>query len=152
MPAEEKERTMVHMASRIWGQIGLNFLRIMAGFLIAPHGAQKLFGVLGAEAVEFPSLLTLAAALELFGGLAIFFGFYTRTAAFLLAGELATAYWMVHGPRAFLPIVNRGELAVLFCFAFFFLFTNGGGNFSIDGWLRWRGKGRMSWRERDVVA
>ena len=143
---------MVNIASRMWDQIGLNLLRIMTGFLIAPHGAQKLFGVLGEEAVEFPSLQALAGGLELFGGLAILLGFYTRSAAFLLAGELATAYWMVHGPRAFLPIVNRGELAVLFCFAFFFLFTNGGGNFSIDGWLRWRRKGRVSWRKRDVVA
>ena len=115
----------------------LNTLRIIAGFLLAPHGAQKLFGVLGKEPVDsILSLSGLAGGLELFGGIALIFGIFTRQVAFVLSGLMAAAYWMAHGTEAFWPIVNRGELAVLYCFVFLFLSAHGGGGFSIDGWLR----------------
>ena len=116
----------------------LNLLRIMMGFFIAPHGAQKLFGVLGKEAAPLFSLMGLAGVLEFFGGLAILFGIFTRPAAFLLSGMMASAYWMAHGTRSFWPVVNDGEKAAMYCFTFLFLWGYGGGEFSIDGWLRSR--------------
>jgi len=114
--------------------ITLNLLRIMTGFLFVPHGAQKLFGVLGRPAVPLVSWFGLAGVLEFFGGLAILLGLFTRRVALVLAGEMAVAYWWMHGQRAFLPIANGGELAVLYCFIFLLLWTHGGGRFSIDGW------------------
>lgn len=117
----------------------LNALRIMTGFLFVQHGAQKLFGVLGKDAVD--SILSMSGAagvLEFFGGLAIIVGICTRQVAFVLSGMMAVAYWMAHGTEAFWPIVNRGELAALYCFVYLFLFAHGGGEFSIDGWLRSR--------------
>lgn len=120
-------------------ELTLNLLRIMAGFLFTPHGAQKLFGVLGREAVEsIVSLSGLAGVLEFFGGIALILGIFTRQVAFVLAGQMAAAYWMAHGREAFWPILNRGELAALYCFVFLFLFAHGGGEFSVDGWLRRR--------------
>jgi len=121
-----------------WGEISLNALRIIAGFLLMPHGAQKMFGVLGREAVALGSLPGVASVLELFGGFLVLIGLYTRPTAFVLSGLMAVAYWMAHGTQAFLPIVNRGELAALYCFVFLFLWGNGGGDFSVDGWLRKR--------------
>jgi len=116
--------------------ITLNLLRIMTGFLFLPHGAQKLFGVLGRQAVPLTSWMGLAGVLEFFGGLAILLGLFTRPVALVLAGEMAVAYWWAHGRRAFLPIANGGELAVLYCFIFLLLWTRGGGTFSIDGLLQ----------------
>lgn len=116
-----------------------NLLRIMSGFLLAPHGAQKLFGALGKEPVaSIVSLPGLAGVLEFFGGIALILGIFTRQVAFVLAGLMASAYWMAHGREAFWPILNRGELAALYCFVFLFLFAHGGGEFSLDGWLRRR--------------
>jgi putative oxidoreductase len=129
---------MREKTSTILKGVALNLLRIMTGFLFMPHGAQKLFGVLGQHAVPLISWRGLAGVLEFFGGLAILLGISTRRVAFVLAGEMAVAYWWVHGRRAFLPIVNRGELTVLFCFIFLLLWSRGGGNFSIDGWLEAR--------------
>ncbi|MEX2300784.1 MAG: DoxX family protein [Bryobacterales bacterium] len=123
-----------------WGEIALNLLRIMAGFLFLQHGAQKLFGALGGEAVgDMVSLRGLAGVLEFFGGLMILFGIFTKPVAFVLSGLMAVAYFMAHGPTPFWPIENRGELAVLYCFVFLFLWANGGGSFSVDG-LRRRAK------------
>jgi putative oxidoreductase len=120
-------------------EITKNLLRIMAGFLFAPHGAQKLFGVLDKAAVDsIVSLSGLAGILEFFGGIALILGIFTRQVAFVLSGQMAVAYWMAHGAEAFWPILNRGELAALYSFVFLFLFAHGGGNFSIDGWLRRR--------------
>jgi putative oxidoreductase len=125
-------------------EISLNLLRIVTGLLFVPHGAMKLFGYPGhtpAHPLSLFSLFGLAGILEFFGGLAILFGFFTRPVAFVLCGEMAVAYWIAHGRRALLPIVNKGELAVLFCFVFLFLSANGGGRFSIEGWLRSRRRG-----------
>lgn len=108
-------------------------LRIMMGFLLIPHGAQKLFGVLGKEANWSFSLHALAGPIEFFGGLLILIGLWTRPASFICSGTMAAAYWMAHGHRSFLPIMNRGELAVIFCFVLLFLWANGPGPFSIDG-------------------
>ena len=122
----------------MFDKITLNLLRIMTGFLLVPHGAQKLFGVLGKPAADLASLSGVAGVLEFFGGLAILLGLFTRPVAFVLSGMMAVAYFMAHAFDAFWPILNGGELAVLYCFVFFFLSARGGGEFSIDGCLRSR--------------
>lgn len=116
-------------------RLTLNALRIVVGFLFWGHGAQKLLGWFGREGgpVELMSLMGLAGVLEFFGGILIVFGLFTRPVAFILAGEMAVAYFMAHLPRDFWPWVNGGEAAAFFCFAFLFLFANGGGDFSLDG-------------------
>ncbi len=112
----------------------LNLLRIVSGALFAQHGAQKLFAVLGREsAVETGSLLWTAGVLELYGGIALVLGLFTRPVAFVLSGLMAFAYFLRHAERAFFPIENAGELAALYCFVFLFLAARGGGSFSIDG-------------------
>lgn len=116
----------------------LNLLRIVSGFMIAQHGAQKLFGVLGAQARPLFSLSGFGGVLELVGGFAILIGLFVRPAAFVLSGMMATAYWMVHGTQSFWPIVNQGEKAALYCFVFLTLWGLGGGDFSIEGWLKRR--------------
>ncbi len=118
--------------------VSLNLLRIIAGFLLLQHGLQKLFGFLGREAVELMSLPGVAGALEFFGGIAVIVGLGTKPVAFILSGELAVAYFMAHAPQGFWPILNRGELAALYSFVFLFLSASGGGNYSVDGWLRER--------------
>ena len=122
----------------------LNLLRIMAGFLFFPHGAQKFFGLFGgfggqpgATAPLF-SLLGAAGVLEFFGGLLVMCGLFTRPVAFILSGQMAAAYFMAHFPRGFWPLLNGGELAALYSFVFLFLAAGGGGDFSIDWLLRKR--------------
>ena len=110
-------------------------LRIVMGFLFIPHGAQKLFGVLGKEADWSFSIHALAGPIEFFGGALIMIGLWTRPAAFIASGSMAAAYWLAHGSNSFLPIMNRGELAAIFCFVLLFLWANGPGPFSIDGKL-----------------
>ena len=116
----------------------LNLLRIVTGFLLLQHGMQKLFGLLGREAVALNSLSGVAGVLEFFGGAAILVGLATRPIAFLLSGLLAAAYFMAHAGEGFWPIQNGGELAALYSFVFLYLSARGGGEFSIDGWLKTR--------------
>jgi putative oxidoreductase len=123
-------------------QVALNLLRIVAGFLYWQHGVQKLFGVLGREQpVDFFSLVGLAGVLETVGGVLLVLGLFTRPVAFILSGQMAWAYFYVHAPQGFWPILNGGELAALYSFLFLYLATRGGGGFSLDGVLRAR-KGR----------
>ncbi len=112
----------------------LNALRIVTGLLFMQHGAQKLFAIFGREeAVHLFSQMGLAAVLEFWGGLLIVLGLFTRPVAFVLAGEMAWAYFQAHFPRGWFPIMNRGELPILFCFIYLYLAANGGGSFSLDG-------------------
>jgi putative oxidoreductase len=117
-----------------WSPRILSVLRIITGFLILWHGSQKLFDFpsSGKPAGELTALMMTAGIIELFGGLLILIGFLTRPVAFLLSGLLAVAYFMAHAPGGFLPLTNRGELAVLYCFVFFYLFFAGGGPWSVD--------------------
>lgn len=116
-----------------------NALRMVAGFLFLQHGAQKLFGVLGREAVEsLTSRAGVAGILEFFGGLLIMAGLFTRPVAFLVSGQMAVAYFMVHAGGGFWPIMNGGELAAFYAFTWLFFFANGAGRYSIDGWLACR--------------
>jgi putative oxidoreductase len=108
-------------------------LRIMAGLAFAQHGAQKLFGVLGAQqAVELASQRGLAGVIEFVGGILIALGLFTSPIAFIASGEMAWAYFQQHAPRGFWPIQNGGELAVLYCFIFLYLAAIGSGKLSID--------------------
>ena len=123
----------------------LTALRIVTGFLFFQHGYPKLFGSLPGSgetegAAEFLSIIWVSGALEVFGGLLIAIGLLTRPVAFVLAGEMAVAYFWRHAPRGFWPGSNRGELAALYCFVFLYLFAAGGGRWSVDGWLRGRQK------------
>jgi putative oxidoreductase len=114
-------------------------LRIVAGLLFACHGAQKLFGVFGGPggqpgvSVPLFSLMGLAGCIEFAGGLLIALGVLTSWAAFVASGEMAFAYFTQHFPRGFWPIQNDGELAVLYCFLFLYIATNGDGM-----WGLWR--------------
>jgi putative oxidoreductase len=109
----------------------LSILRIVAALLFLQHGLSKVFGF----PVPGPSLhglLILAAFLETVGALLLLVGAYTRIVAFILSGEMAFAYFMAHAPHSFYPVVNKGELAVIYCFVFLYLAFAGGGPWSVD--------------------
>jgi putative oxidoreductase len=114
----------------------LSVLRIVAGVLFVEHGTQKLFGLPPGQAPHMPidllSQVGIAGMLETFGGLMIVFGLLTRPVAFLLAGEMAVAYFKVHHPRSFFPIKNGGDNVVMFCFTYLYLTLAGGGAWSVD--------------------
>jgi len=105
-------------------------LRIVAGVLFACHGAQKLFGVLGGQKQE--GLLQVAGVVEFVGGILIAVGLFAGFAAFIACGEMAVAYFKQHAPGGFWPIINKGELAVVFCFVFLYVASRGSGILSID--------------------
>lgn len=106
--------------------------RIVTGFLFALHGAQKLFGMFGGTAQPIASLFGLAGIIELTCGVLVAIGWFTPFAAFLASGEMAAAYFIAHAPKGPWPIQNGGELAALYCFAFLFIATRGGGMLSVD--------------------
>lgn len=109
-------------------------LRIVAGFLFLPHGAQKLFGAFGGQQVGpgDNALIFTAGVIELVAGTLILLGLFTRIAAFVASGEMAGAYFITHVPQGFWPILNGGELAALYCFLFLFMAARGAGIFSLD--------------------
>jgi putative oxidoreductase len=111
----------------------LAVLRIVTALLFLSHGTAKLIGWpdTGMSPPLF-SLAGLAGILEIVGGILLVLGLFTRPVAFILAGEMAVAYFMAHAPQSFFPIVNRGESAVLFCFIFLYLVFAGAGVWSID--------------------
>ena len=111
--------------------------RIVIAFLFFTHGGQKLFGWFGRdETVELFSRMGVAGILEVFGGLLLALGLFTRPVAFILSGQMAVAYFWIHGQNGFLPWVNRGELAAIYCWIFLFFAAAGAGSFSLDGILR----------------
>ena len=111
----------------------LAILRIIAALLFIAHGTSKLFGW-PSDAMQPPlmSIFGLAAILEVIGGLLLLLGLFTRPVAFLLAGEMAVAYFTAHAPNDFFPVNNGGESAVLFCFVFLYLVFSGPGAWSLD--------------------
>ncbi len=121
---------------KVWTPHILGIMRIIIGFLYLQHGAAKLLGVPHIamfDGLQLVSLLGLAGILELVGGSLILLGLLTRPVAFILSGEMAVAYFMAHAPHGFLPILNQGELAVVYCFVFLYLSVAGGGTYSLDG-------------------
>jgi len=117
-----------------WAPRMLGILRIVAGLLFLEHGTQKLFGFpMGPNPQpELFSLLGLAGVLEFVGGVLIVLGLLTRPAAFVVAGEMAFAYFIGHAPRSAFPVLNGGDAAILFCFVFLYLVAAGPGAFSMD--------------------
>ena len=120
-----------------WSPRALAALRLVAAFLYLQHGTAKLFHV--PHVADFDSLPALslvgfAGMLEIVGSLLILLGLFTRPVAFILSGEMALAYFMAHAPRGnfFMPALNQGEEAVLYCFLFLFLSVAGGGAWSVD--------------------
>ena len=107
-------------------------MRIVIGLLFACHGAQKLFGVLGGQSQLSNPLMATAGAIEFFGGGLVCIGLLAGYAAFLCSGTMAVAYFMAHAPGGFWPIVNRGEMAVLYCFIFLYIAAKGSGRLSVD--------------------
>jgi len=113
-------------------------LRVSAGFTFASHGAQKLFGVLGGFGGEpgstapLFSLMGAAGIIEFFGGILILVGFLTSWAAFICSGEMAVAYFFAHLPRGWFPLINGGELAVLYCWLFLYVASRGARVWSVD--------------------
>jgi putative oxidoreductase len=110
-------------------------LRIVAAILFLAHGTQKLFGYPpGGPYTGFPNftMLGIAGMLEVTGGLLILIGLFTRPTAFILSGEMAVAYFLAHWPKNFHPILNGGEITVLFCFYFLYLCAAGAGPWSVD--------------------
>lgn len=107
--------------------------RLVFGLLFIFHGTSKLFGW-PTPVPEAPAfVIYVAGILELVGGALIAIGLQTRITAFICSGLMAAAYWMAHGTSALLPINNGGEMAVLYCFAFLFIASKGGGAMSVDG-------------------
>jgi putative oxidoreductase len=112
-------------------------LRVVAGLLFACHGAQKIFGVFGGGhgGGHLPPLMMVAGWIELAGGLLIALGLFAAIAAFIASGEMAVAYFMGHASHGALPIVNKGELAVLYCFVFLYIAARGSGPYALDALL-----------------
>jgi putative oxidoreductase len=118
-----------------WAPHLRSLLRIVVGLLFIEHGTAKLFGFPADREVGMVPLVSLLGAtgvLELVGGVLLTVGLFSRITAFILAGEMAFAYFMVHAPSSFFPLINRGEPAVFYCFLFLYLAVAGPGPWSID--------------------
>ena len=123
----------------IWKPRLLSVLRIVVAALFMEHGTAKLLHVPHVAAfdnLQLMSLVGLGGALELVGGLLLLVGLFTRPVAFVLSGEMAFAYFMAHASRDPLPLLNGGELAVVYCFLFLYLAAAGGGSWSVDAKIR----------------
>lgn len=119
-----------------WSPQLLSVLRIVAGLLFMMHGTMKLL----AYPAPFPmhlspfTMLWFAGVIELVGGALVLVGLFTSIAAFVMAGEMAFAYFIGHFPKAFWPVLNGGDAAVLYCFVFLYLAAAGAGPWSVDRW------------------
>ncbi len=129
-----------------WEPRMLSILRIMVGLMFLEHGTSKLLNFPPPANPRAYDLLTLnpglQGPLELVGGLLLALGLFTRPVAFILAGDMAVAYFMSHAPRGFFPLLNGGIAAILYCFIFLYLFVAGGGVWSLDQLWATRGSGR----------
>jgi putative oxidoreductase len=125
-----------HDALGRWSPQALAVLRIVTALIFMLHGTQKLFGFPAPPESGIPPLMSLfgvGAVIELVGGLLILFGFLTRPVAFVLAGEMAVAYWMFHASQSMYPALNGGDAAILYCFVFLLFVFTGPGAWSVDG-------------------
>lgn len=111
-------------------------LRVITGLLFMQHGTAKLLGFPAVEmfkdGVPLASLFGIGGVLEIIGGILIVIGLFTRITAFVLSGMMAVAYFMFHAPGSFFPIINQGELAIMYCFVFLYFAAAGAGPFSAD--------------------
>jgi putative oxidoreductase len=116
----------------------LSILRIMVGLLFCEHGMAKLFGFPPHGPIQhFPDLEFFAGSIECFGGALLALGLFSRVVAFLMSGEMAIGYFMMHAPKSFFPLLNGGDAAVLYCFIFLFVAVAGPGPLCLDA-LLWR--------------
>jgi len=115
-------------------------LRVVAGLMFYQAGAMKLFGFFGGMpgggVAAFPSQIWFGAVLEVFGGILIMLGLFTRPVAFILSGEMAVAYFQFHQPSGVWPVQNQGVPAVLYCFIYLYMAARGGGDWSLDGFIK----------------
>jgi putative oxidoreductase len=120
--------------SPVWMPRMLAVLRIMTALLFMEHGTQKLLGFPPSPNPGPPlfSLLGVQGLLELVGGFLVLIGLFTRPVAFILAGDMAVAYFMAHAPKSFFPVLNGGDAAILYCFVFLYLVVAGSGTWSVD--------------------
>jgi putative oxidoreductase len=127
---------MTMMSLAAWTPRLLSVLRILTGLLFLEHGTQKLFAfpprAAGAVGPDLMSLMGVQGCLEFVGGVLIILGLLTRPVAFVLAGDMAFAYFISHYPRNFFPMLNGGDAAILYCFVFLYLAAAGGGPWSLD--------------------
>lgn len=124
-----------------WTPRALSVLRIVTAYLYVAHGGAKLLGVphvASFDKLQLVSLIGFAGVLELVGGALLLIGLFTRPVAFILCGEMAFAYFMGHAPKGnvLVPMLNGGELAVLYCFVFLFFSLAGAGPWSVDALRR----------------
>jgi putative oxidoreductase len=120
---------------KAWSPRLLSVLRIVTTLMFLQHGTAKFFGfphVAAFDNIQFASLLGAAGVLEIVGGLLLLVGLFTRPVAFVLSGFMAVAYFMAHAPQGLYPLLNQGELAVLYCFIFLYLSVAGAGAWSAD--------------------
>jgi putative oxidoreductase len=118
-----------------------SLLRIVVGFTFSLHGYQKFFGALGGlggQKAELVSMMGAAGVLETFGGALIILGLFTRPTAFILCGQMAVAYFRVHIWISFWPLLNQGEITVLYCFTYLWLCSAGAGPISLDRVIGWK--------------
>ncbi len=112
-------------------------LRFVTGFLFLWHGSNKLLGFPKPYAHELPAhIMYVAGPIELVGGVLIAIGLFTRWTAFLCSGLMAFAYWMAHAPNNLMPILNNGELAIMYCFVFLYISAHGPGIWSVDAFRK----------------
>jgi putative oxidoreductase len=122
-----------------WAPRTLSVLRIVTAFLFMMHGSAKLLHVphqAQFDNLQLMSLIGVQGVLELVGGLLLLIGLFSRPVAFLLCGDMAVAYFMQHFPKNWLPLLNGGDLAVMFCFVFLYLWIAGPGPWSVDAQMR----------------
>ena len=119
-----------------WSGAILSILRIITGLLFLAHGTAKLiqwpYVEMFKDGVPIGSLFGIGGLLEIVGGILIVIGLFTRPVAFVLSGMMAVAYFMFHAPAGFYPILNGGELAILYCFVFLYFAAQGAGPWSLD--------------------
>lgn len=118
-----------------WSPRLLSVLRIMAALLFLAHGTAKFFAFPAVPMfanLQLFSLFGAAGVIELVGGVLLALGLFTRPVAFILSGQMAVAYFLVHAPQDFFPILNGGELAIVYCFLFLYFAVAGGGAWSLD--------------------
>jgi len=121
-----------------YGPQALSLLRIVAALIFLLHGSSKILGFPASEMGAPPvgSLFWIGGLLELVGGLLLLIGLFSRPVAFVLSGEMAVAYWMVHAPQSTFPMINGGDAAILYCFVFLLIAAAGPGPWSVDASMR----------------
>jgi putative oxidoreductase len=131
-----------------WSPHVLSILRIIVGLLFLEHGTSKYLSlpVSPSTGVAAMSLPGINGMIELVGGVLIVLGLFTRPVAFILAGDMAVAYFIAHSPRGFFPLLNGGELAIVYCFVFLYLAVAGGGVWSLDHLRGGNNTSRPAWR------